>query len=130
MATITLTPVFSSFLSQYFRTFSLVVSLHTVSTRFLKNEPITRMSQRHLPMKTRQTNSEAKHQTTYSIRTRICKSTGKSIPGRMSFELFRRCVAPRGSLLREGDKGLKLFRSHLSDFLYSLGRVFQFYSSA
>ena len=33
------------------------------------------MSQRHLPMKTRQTNSEAKHQTTYSIRSRICKST-------------------------------------------------------
>ena len=30
------------------------------------NEPITRMSQRHLPTKTRQTNSEAKHQTTLS----------------------------------------------------------------
>ena len=33
------------------------------------------MSQRHLQMKTRQTNSEAKHLTTYSIRSRICKST-------------------------------------------------------
>ena len=53
----------------------------------LENEPITRMSQRRLPMKTRQTNSEAKHQTTYSIRSRICKST----PGRISFELFRPC---------------------------------------
>ena len=54
----------------------------------LENDPITRMSQRHLPMKPRQTNSEAKHQTTYSIRSRICKST----PGRISFELFHLCV--------------------------------------
>ena len=56
----------------------------------LENEPImiTRMSQRRLPMKTRQTNSEAKHQITYSIRSRICKSTS----GRISFELFRPCL--------------------------------------
>ena len=53
----------------------------------LKNEPITRISQRHLPTKTRQMNSKAKHQTTYSIRGWICKST----PGKISFELFRRC---------------------------------------
>ena len=55
------------------------------------------MSQRHLPMKTRQTNSEAKHQTTYSIRIRICKST----PGRISFELLRPC----GGAATSGDGG-------------------------
>ena len=46
------------------------------------------MSQRHLPMKTRKTDQEAKHQTTYPIRSRSSKST----PGRISFDLFRRCM--------------------------------------
>ena len=87
LAAMTLTPSFQYFLSDHFRTSSLVVLLHTASVTLLKNEPNTKMSQRHLPMKTRQTNSEAKHQTTYSIRSRICKST----PGRISFELFRWC---------------------------------------
>ena len=87
LATITLAPVFSRFRSHHFRPSCLVVSLHTASVRLLKNESITRMSHRHLPKKTQQTNSEAKHQTIYSLRSRICKST----PGRISFELFRQC---------------------------------------
>ena len=63
------------------------LTAHSFS-QLLENEPTTRRSQRHLPMKTRQTNSEAKHQTTYSIKSRTCKST----PRRSSFELFRRCM--------------------------------------
>ena len=55
---------------------SLVLLLHTASVRLLKNEPITRMSQRHLPSETRQNESTTftdwnsaneQHQTTYSI---------------------------------------------------------------
>ena len=83
-----MTLFFQGFRGHHFRTSSLVVLLCEVM--LLKNEPITRISQRHLPMKTRQTNSKAKHQTTYSVRGRICKST----PGRISLELFRGCGCP------------------------------------
>ena len=84
VGTITLTPVFSRFPNYHFRTSSLVVLLHTASVRLFKNQPIIRMRQRHLSMKTQQMNSEAKHQMTCSIRSRICKST----PNRISFGLF------------------------------------------
>ena len=78
----------------------------------LENEPITRMSQRRLPMKTRQTNSEAKHQTTYSIRSRNCKST----PSRISFELFRPCFPPGSRFFAKNFGSNKGTQSKLGDF--------------
>ena len=53
----------------------------------LENEPVTRMRQRRLQMITRPI---------LLIRSRICKST----PGRISFELFRRCRPPSSGLIR------------------------------
>ena len=90
LATITLTLVSSRSPKPSVQNFwSSRLTAHSFSQP-LENEPImiTRMSQRRLPMKTRQTNSEAKHQRTYSIRSRICKSTS----GRISFELFHPCL--------------------------------------
>ena len=88
LATITLTLTFSRSPKPSVKNFwSCRLTGHSF-TQPLENEPITRMRKRRLPMKTRQTNSETKHQT---IRSRICKST----PGRISFELFRQCSLGR-----------------------------------
>ena len=106
LAAITLTLVFSRSPKPSVQNF-WSSRLHSFSQP-LENEPITRMSQRRLPMKTRQTNSEAKHQTTYSIRSRICKST----PGRISFELFRLCCPTPAYMVPE-DLSLNRVKSQI-----------------